>query len=415
MRFLARQIDRRIAAYQRELIETYYQEVETMYRQMRAWRHDYRNHLQAMKALSDQGDMEGLRAYLWSDLADLLLTFLRNGIGYWYLLHITLKNGLPAAQFLLYFSALSGFGTWVTGILAQLSELHQESLDISVLREFLEYPEPFALAGGDPIPTPADGKYELRLEDVSFRYPEAGKDTISHLSLTIRPGEKLAIVGLNGAGKTTLVKLLCGFLDPTEGRVLLNDRDVRSFNRKQYYGLFSAVFQDFSVLEATLSQNMAQQMDGIDTQRVRRCLELAGLTEKVAALPKGLDTPIGRRVYEDGVELSGVQTQRLMLARALYKNGAILALDELTAALDPIAEDDIYRKYNAMAAGKTAMFISHRLASTRFCDRILFLKDGRIAEEETHQQLLEKNGEYARLFAVQSRYYQKGGDTHEAE
>ncbi len=156
-------------------------------------------------------------------------------------------------------------------------------------------------------------------------------------------------------------------------------------------------------------------MDGIDTQRVRRCLELAGLTEKVAALPKGMDTPIGRRVYEDGVELSGGQTQRLMLARALYKNGAILALDEPTAALDPIAEDDIYRKYNAMAAGKTALFISHRLASTRFCDRILFLKDGRIAEEGTHQQLLEKNGEYARLFAVQSRYYQKGGDTHEAE
>ena len=397
------------------MIETHYQEVETMYRQMRAWRHDYRNHLQAMKALSDQGDMEGLRAYLWSDLADLLLTFLRNGIGYWYLLHITLKNGLPAAQFLLYFSALSGFGTWGMGILAQLSELHQESLDISVLREFLEYPEPFALADGDPIPTPADGKYGLRLEDVSFRYPEAGKDTISHLSLTIRPGEKLAIVGLNGAGKTTLVKLLCGFLDPTEGRVLLNDRNVRSFNRKQYYGLFSAVFQDFSVLGTTLSQNVAQQMDGIDTQRVRRCLELAGLTEKVAALPKGLDTPIGRRVYEDGVELSSGQTQRLMLARALYKNGAILALDEPTAALDPIAEDDIYRKYNAMAAGKTALFISHRLASTRFCNRILFLKDGRIAEEGTHQQLLEKNGEYARLFAVQSRYYQKGGDTHEAE
>lgn len=169
------------------------------------------------------------------------------------------------------------------------------------------------------------------------------------------------------------------------------------------------------MLEATLSQNVAQQMDDIDTQRVRRCLELAGLTEKVAALPKGLDTPIGRRVYEDGVELSGGQTQRLMLARALYKNGAILALDEPTAALDPIAEDDIYRKYNAMAAGKTALFISHRLASTRFCDRILFLKDGRIAEEGTHQQLLEKNGEYARLFAVQSRYYQKGGDMHEAE
>ena len=148
---------------------------------------------------------------------------------------------------------------------------------------------------------------------------------------------------------------------------------------------------------------------------VRRCVELAGIKEKIEVLPQGYDTKLGRAVYKDAPELSGGEQQRLMLARALYKNGAILALDEPTAALDPIAEDDIYRKYNTMAAGKTALFISHRLASTRFCDRSLFLKDGRIAEEGTHQQLLEKNGEYARLFAVQSRYYQKGGDTHEAE
>ena len=263
-----------------------------------------------------------------------------------------------------------------------------------------------------PLKKALDKPYEIRLENVSYRYPEAKENTLSHVELTVKAGEKLAIVGLNGAGKTTLVKLICGFLDPTEGRVLLNGEDIRQYNRKDYYALFSAVFQDFSVLEVSVKENVAQRVDDIVIERVWRCLDEAGLTETVKALPKGIDTPIGRLVYEDGVELSGGQTQRLMLARALYKNGPILTLDEPTAALDPIAENDIYQKYSQMTNGRTSIFISHRLASTRFCDRILFIKGGNIAEEGSHEQLLKLGGEYARLFEVQSKYYQEGGNEH---
>ncbi len=287
-----------------------------------------------------------------------------------------------------------------------MSTLHKESLDISRIREFLEYPESFKFEEGENVPV-VDG-YELKLENVSFRYPGAERDTIHGLNLTVRPGEKLAIVGLNGAGKTTLVKLLCGLLDPTEGKVLLNGKDIRDFNRRNYYDLFSAVFQDFSILDVTIAEEIAQTTVGIDYERVADCVEKAGLTSTIEKLPKGLQTHVGREVYLDGVLFSGGQTQRLMLARALYKNGPILLLDEPTAALDPIAENDIYMKYNEITHGKTSLFISHRLASTRFCDRIIFVAEGEIKEEGTHENLLALNGEYANLFAVQSRYYQEG-------
>lgn len=345
--------------------------------------------------------------YLWANVLDLTLCFARNAVAYAYLLHLTLTQGLPASQFLLYFSALSGFTQWVSGILTEFSALHRQSLALSTLREFLDWPEPFRFSDSEALTFTPDMPCELRLKDVSFRYSGAEKDTLSHIDLTIHPGEKLAVVGLNGAGKTTLVKLLCGFLDPTNGAVLLNGEDIRKYDRRDYYRLFSAVFQDFSVLEAPLAQNVAQRTDNIDEARVWQCLEQAGLAEKARSLPMQLQTPIGREVYEDGVELSGGQTQRLMLARALYKNAPVLVLDEPTAALDPIAESDIYQKYSAMSCGKTSIFISHRLASTRFCDRILFLSDGKIAEEGTHDSLLRHSGGYAELFAVQSQYYQE--------
>jgi ATP-binding cassette subfamily B protein len=206
------------------------------------------------------------------------------------------------------------------------------------------------------------------------------------------------------------VKLLCGLLDPTEGRVLLNGVDIRALNRREYYKLLSAVFQDFSLINITLAETVAQSVEGIDRGRVADCLDKAGLTPKLESLPGGLDTHVGREVYEDGVLFSGGETQRLMLARALYKNGPLLMLDEPTAALDPIAENDIYMKYNEMTQGKTSVFISHRLASTRFCDRILFLENGVIAQEGTHESLLAQGGGYADLFEVQSRYYREGKD-----
>ena len=351
------------------------------------------------------------KARLLGNLTELLMTLARNGVAYIYLIHKALEENMPASEFLLYFSAVSGFAGWVSGIISDFFTLRRESNAISLVQEYLNLPEPFRFDGGKPVPE-ADS-WELQLEHVTFRYPGSEQKLFRDLNLTIHPGEKLAIVGLNGAGKTTLVKLLCGFFDPDEGRVLLNGTDIREFNRQDYYRLFSAVFQELSLLDVTIAENIAQQTTGIDLDKVNSCIEKAGLAEYIASLPEGLNTHLGREVYLDGVLMSGGQTQRILLARALYKDGPILILDEPTAALDPLAENDIYMKYHEMTRGKTSLFISHRLASTRFCDRIIFLADGSIAEEGTHETLLEKNGAYAKLFEVQSRYYQEGRNFRE--
>ncbi len=347
--------------------------------------------------------------YLIGNCVDVVLTILRNGIAYVYLVVMVLEGNMTAAQFLLYFTAIGGFTSWVKGILENVAVLHRQSIDISVFREFLEYPEPFAFEGGLPLHVQKKA-YELELRNVSFKYPEEEENTISNMNLKIHPGEKLAIVGLNGAGKTTLVKLLCGFYDPDEGQVLLDGQDIRQYNRRDYYTLFSAVFQQFSLLETTIEENIVQFDNKIDTKRLYNCIQKADLTEKIQALPEQAKTHFSRKIYEDGVEFSGGEIQRLMLARALYKEAPILVLDEPTAALDPIAEDRIYQKYNEMAEGGTSIFISHRLASTRFCDRILFIKEGVIWEEGTHEELLNLGGEYARLFQIQSQYYQEGSE-----
>lgn len=344
---------------------------------------------------------------LWG-MVDVLMSVARNGIAYWYLITLTLQEGMSASWFLLYFTAVSSFAAWILGILEEVTNLQKESLDITSVREYLELPEPFRFEGGKKIPEME--AYELKAEHVAFCYPEEKTYIFRDLNLTIHPGEKLAVVGLNGAGKTTLIKLLSGLLDPTEGRILLNGQDIREFNRREYYSLFSAVFQEFSVPEITVEQTVAQDCVAPDRKRVKECLEKAGILEKINTLPKGLETHLGREVYKDGVLLSGGQMQRLMLARALYKNGKILMLDEPTAALDPIAENDIYQKYSEMTQGRTSLFISHRLASTRFCDRIIYMEQGEIREEGTHEELLALGGGYANLFEVQSRYYREGGE-----
>lgn len=350
---------------------------------------------------------------LWARIADLLLTFLRNAIAYAYLLGLVIAGGMGVSEFLLYFSAIGGFTAWVSGILGGFNTLHIQSLDISVVRECIEYPEPFKFEDGEHISVEADRLYEIRLENVSYRYPTSDTDTLTNINLTLHPGEKLAVVGLNGAGKTTLIKLICGFIDPTEGRVLLDDRDIRDYNRRDYYNMFSAVFQEFSLLAGTIATNVAQDSVGIDMDRVKECVEKAGLRKKVESLKDGYETYLNREVYEDAILLSGGETQRLMLARALYKNAPFIVLDEPTAALDPIAESEMYQKYNEMTSGKSSIYISHRLASTRFCDRIIMVADGGIAEEGTHAELLVLGGRYAELFEIQSKYY-KEDDNNEA-
>ncbi len=352
--------------------------------------------------------LRGEKIYIWTNIIDLTFTFFRNGVIYAYLIGLTIRQALPASEFLLYFSAINDFTARVGYVLWNFGHLHKQSLDICNLREFLEISEPFLFEKGKPLKPVQDGKYEICLENVSFQYPEAEENTINNINLTIHVGEKLAIVGLNGAGKTTLVKLICGFYDPTKGRVLLNGVDIREYNRRDYYLHFAAVFQQFSMMEAPIEVNIAQETLTIDKQKVSICLEKSGLTNKIHTLTSGIKTPIGKKVFEEGIELSGGETQRLMLSRALYKDAPIIVLDEPTAALDPIAESDMYLKYSDFTSGRTSVYISHRLASTRFCDRIIYLENGRIAEEGTHSGLLSKKGKYAELFQIQSKYYREG-------
>ena len=258
-------------------------------------------------------------------------------------------------------------------------------------------------------------RYELELENVSYRYPGTDKDVLTNINLKIRPGENIAIVGLNGAGKTTLVKVICGFLDPTEGRVLLNGVDIREYNRSNYYELFSAVFQDFAILPHTIAVNVAQELEVTDEEKMKSCIEKAGLKEKIESLPEQYQTLLRKEVYKEALALSGGETQRLMLARALYKDAPFIILDEPTAALDPIAESEIYQRYNEMTTNKSSLYISHRLASTRFCDRVLLIDGSVIREEGTHEELIQLGGKYAELFEVQSKYYREGGEADEED
>lgn len=348
------------------------------------------------------------KTYLLADFTDLGLSILRNGFAYAYLLHMVLNGAISAAEFLLYFTAVSGFTAWISGIMESLSMLHKQSIDMVPLRELIDYPEIFSLDEGKPLVPDQSASYTIELRDVSFRYPESEKVIFSHLNLTIHAGEKLAVVGLNGAGKTTLIKLICGFYDPNEGEILLNGINIKTYRRRDYYLLFAGVFQSFSLHADDIAINVAQTDQDINMDRVWNCLEQAGIKDKIESLPNGVHTRLVREVYEDATELSGGELQRLMLARLLYKDSPIIVLDEPTAALDAIAESDIYMRYHELTKGRTAVFISHRLASTRFCDRILLLDNGGIAEEGTHEELLRLGGAYAELFEIQSKYYRKG-------
>ena len=292
-----------------------------------------------------------------------------------------------------------------------LSELRTKALDISRIIDYLNFPEPFLFENGKPLDLHGENvPVEITLRNVSFRYPHSNKRILEHVDLTINPGERIALVGLNGAGKTTMTKLFAGLYDPSEGAVLLNGEDLRIFNRKDVYKQITAVFQDSSLLDATVLENITQLPTAVkvDMQKAREAYALSGLESRIDSLPNAENTLIGKSAFEDGVQLSGGEKQRLLLARALYKNSPIILLDEPTAALDPIAESKIYQEYAALTNNKTAVFISHRLASTRFCDRILFLENGHITEQGSHEELMAANGRYAKLFAVQSKYYKEG-------
>ncbi len=336
---------------------------------------------------------------------DAVMRVVRDGVSYGYLIWILYQRRIGAADFVLMTGAVAGFSEWVTKIAVQLANTGQMSAEISVIRECLKEKR----SGEETIPS-ADWKLELDeivFDHVFYRYPGSDRYVLRDISFTVKKGEKLALVGMNGAGKTTCVKLLCGLFAPTAGRILVNGRDVSEYGRREYYRLFSTVFQDSAVLPVSIMENVAQNRESIDADRVKDCIEKAGLKQKVESLPQGYDTLLVPELNSSGITLSGGQMQRVMLARAIYKGASALILDEPTVALDPIAENRIYMEYNRLVNGKISVFISHRLASTHFCDNILLLQNGEIREAGTHEELMAINGEYARMFALQSYYYQE--------
>ncbi len=343
------------------------------------------------------------RRNYFSDTVEALLVALRDGVAYAYLLTLTLQGRLELADFVLYFGLVAGFSTWLTDMTTQLTDLHRMSLEICDIRAYLEKTDEHA---GIDMPPANPGALEFR--HVRYQYPDADAPALRDFHLMIQPGERIALVGVNGAGKSTAVKLLCGLYRPTEGQILCDGRDISTFEREAWFTRFSAVFQDIFELPVSIARNIAPDVaHPVDRDRTERCLKLSGLWDKVSALPNGMDTPLVRAVNDDATKFSGGEMQRLMLARALYKDAPILVLDEPTAALDPIAESELYERYHELTAGRTAIFISHRLASTRFCDRVVFLEGGVVAECGSHEELMARNGGYAEMFRVQSHYYQQ--------
>ena len=251
----------------------------------------------------------------------------------------------------------------------------------------------------------SDRRYEVEFKDVSFRYPGSDIWALRHVNMKFKVGKRLAIVGENGSGKTTFIKLLCRLYDPQEGQILLNGIDIRKYRYDDYMGIFSVVFQDFQLICQPLGNNVAGSME-YDRERVKRALIDAGFADRLAAMEKGLDTMLYKNLSEDGVEVSGGEAQKIAIARALYKDAPFIILDEPTAALDPIAEAEIYSKFDEIAGDKTAIYISHRLSSCKFCDEIAVFHEGAVIQQGSHAELLaDRGGKYYALWNAQAQYY----------
>lgn len=366
------------------------------------------------------------------------------GAAYLYLIYLVCEGRLDAAGFVLYIGVVRGFAGWCGSIVQAIRLLHEKASYVEEQRHFFDKLQRSREKEKEGLVLAAGHVPEISFEHVTFRYEGSQTPVLKDLNLTLKPGENVALVGLNGAGKTTFIKLLCGFYDPTEGKILIDGVDRSRYSKDSWLKYFSGVFQDAELFPMSLEENLAlgatpdlvEEGSGEEKAAGREagaepkhhnaqsrqeqhndqenhgthmdaCLKMADLEDKIKKLPQGLKTMFGKESYEDAADFSGGEMQKLMLARALYKEAPLLVLDEPTAALDPLMESELYQKYRRFSEHKTTVFISHRLASTRFCDRILLMEDGGVAESGTHEELLERDGKYAWMFRLQSKYYQK--------
>ncbi|MBQ8638213.1 MAG: ABC transporter ATP-binding protein [Lachnospiraceae bacterium] len=374
--------------------------------------YNFRDYLNLLAKKLMKEDMEARRDVTRRSIAVGLVSFLivmvRDGVAYLFLISKAVSGEIDASQFVLYFSAITSLSTFLSDILGKWSKITDGAMGISDFREVLEVNDKNNRGEGIPLP---DGAFSIEFRDVSYQYPKGEKKVLDHVSFRIKAGEKIALVGLNGAGKTTLTRLMCGLLLPDEGEILLDGHSLQEYNRDEMYTLFGVVPQDYHLMPVSIAQNIAVTVhdEEIDREKLERCIEMAGLKEKIETLPQGVDTMLNRQVNREGIDLSGGETQKLLMARLLYHSPKCMILDEPTAALDPIAEDRMYRRYSEITDQTTSIFISHRLASTRFCDRIFLLDGAAFAEEGTHDELMAAGKKYRELFEIQSKYYREDG------
>lgn len=335
-----------------------------------------------------------------------LLNLVRELVAYAYLTYLVLKNRLSVSEFIFCFGIITGFSNWIMNLVFSFMEISRCCTDCALYREFVEE----SVSEGKPEVDFGEVR-SIEFSNVFFTYPASDTETIRNMSFKVNKGENIAIVGENGAGKTTAIKLLCGLYYPSEGDILINGRSSKEFSSDSYFDLFSAVFQDYCFMPMTIAENITAEQS-YDKERLFAAFDKAGITDKINSLSEKENTLMVKDVYKNAADFSGGEKQKLLLAKAIYKNAPVLILDEPTAALDPIAENELYLKYNEMTSGKISFFISHRLSSTRFCDRILLVKDGKIAESGTHDELMALKGLYYRMYQVQSYYYKEnGGET----
>ena len=332
-----------------------------------------------------------------------LLNLVRELVAYAYLTYLVLKNRLSVSDFIFCFGIITGFSNWIMNLVFSFMEISRCCTDCALYREFVEE----SVSESNPEVDFGEVR-SIEFSNVFFTYPASDTETIRNMSFKVNKGENIAIVGENGAGKTTAIKLLCGLYYPSKGDILINGRSSREFSSDSYFDLFSAVFQDYCFMPMTIAENITAEQ-AYDKERLFAAFDKAGITDKINSLSEKENTLMVKDVYKNAADFSGGEKQKLLLAKAVYKNAPVLILDEPTAALDPISENELYLKYNELTEDKISFFISHRLSSTRFCDRILFIKDGAVAESGTHEELMAKKGAYYRMYQTQSMYYREMG------
>jgi len=346
--------------------------------------------------------------YLYARWFNTVTEFIRDALAYSYLIYATIQGTVTVSEFVLYFGAIMKFSSFVKSIIEDLTELNGANIQMNDLRLYFELDD----APEEEIDMEF-AKYDIEFKNVYFSYDGSDEYQLENLSFKINHNENIALVGRNGAGKTTIVKLLCGFYKPTQGDILINGINTKNIPIKNMYELFSTVFQElytppFSILEnISMTEKSKSNID-----KVKETLQKVGMYEHINTLPYKEDTILGE-ITDDSIKLSGGQKQKLLMARAMYKDAPIYIFDEPTSALDPIAENETYNDFHEHSKNKTTLYISHRLASTRFCDRILFLDDKHITEEGSHHELMQIDGAYKHMFDVQSKYYKEGGKANE--